>query len=116
MKHDNGLLPQVQFNILLALSLQPRHGYEIMKQVSLDSNGKISLGPGALYGSLKLLLDKGLVEEIANSTGNERRRLYKLTSSGSARLTGEITYFRSVVKLAEERTPSPRNAGNLACQ
>ena len=42
-------LPQVAFSILLALSLKPRHGYEIMKQVEEDSNGKIKLGPGALY-------------------------------------------------------------------
>jgi hypothetical protein len=38
------LTPAV-FHILLALSTQERHGYEIMKQVESDSLGKVKMGP-----------------------------------------------------------------------
>ena len=48
------LTPAV-FHILLALSSGERHGYGIMKQVEADSQGKVSMGPGTLYGSLKRL-------------------------------------------------------------
>jgi DNA-binding PadR family transcriptional regulator len=46
------LLPQLSFSILMALSLKPRHGYENMRQVKDDSQGKINLGTWfALYGN-----------------------------------------------------------------
>ena len=56
------LTPAV-FHILLALSSGERHGYGIMKQVEADSQGKVTMGPGTLYGSLKRMLDSGLVRE-----------------------------------------------------
>lgn len=43
------LTPAV-FHILLALSGDERHGYGIMKQVEVDSQGKVSMGAGTLYG------------------------------------------------------------------
>lgn len=57
-------LPRVAFSILLALSLRERHGYEIIKQVEEDSNGKVKLGPGALYTSIKQLRAQGLIAEM----------------------------------------------------
>lgn len=51
------------FQILLALSNGDRHGYGIMKQVEADSQGKVRMGTGTLYGSLKRMLDAGLVKE-----------------------------------------------------
>ena len=56
------LTPAV-FYILLALFSRERHGYGIMKQVEADSLGKVKMGTGTLYGSLKRMLNAGLVEE-----------------------------------------------------
>ena len=42
------LTPAV-FHILLALSSGERHGYGIMKQVELDSQGNVNMGAGTLY-------------------------------------------------------------------
>jgi DNA-binding PadR family transcriptional regulator len=56
------LTPAV-FHILLALSSGERHGYGIMKQVEADSQGNVTMGPGTLYGSLKRMLNAGLVRE-----------------------------------------------------
>lgn len=106
MKRSMELLPQVSFSILLALSLQPRHGYEIMQQVRDDSAGKVKLGPGALYGSIKQLLSDGLVEEVQTDSPSDRRRRYKLTKIGWARLEQEVTYFRASVELSNKRFTS----------
>lgn len=100
-KKDSGLLPQVSFNILLALSLKPRHGYELMQQIEHDSNGKVKLGPGALYGSIKQLHEEGLIEEVPFV--EERRRYYRLTKKGWDRLGAEMDYFEQAVRLAHER-------------
>jgi DNA-binding PadR family transcriptional regulator len=95
-------LPQVAFSILLALSLKPRHGYEIMKQVAEDSNGKITLGPGALYTSIKQLNDQQLIEEVNDET-DSRRRYYRLTSKGRESLRAELSYYEATIKLARQR-------------
>ena len=97
------LLPQVSFSILLALSLQPRHGYEIMQQVEKDSNGRIKLGPGALYGSIKHLREAGLIEELSGNESHDRRRLYELSHSGWQCLNNEMSYYKSTVSLARKR-------------
>jgi hypothetical protein len=44
-KATNGPLTPAVLHILLALSTQERHGYGIMKQVELDSQGKVKMGP-----------------------------------------------------------------------
>jgi len=103
MKRSMDLLPQVSFSILLALSLKPRHGYEIMQQVEEDSDGKIKLGPGALYSSVKQLLAAELIGEVLSQAEPSRRRYYKLTDKGWKRLNQELDYFRNSVELSRSR-------------
>lgn len=95
-------LPQVAFSILLALSLKPRHGYEIIKQVQDDSDGKITLGAGALYSSIKQLRENGLIEEIVIPE-DDRRRYYMLSDDGRHVLGQELEYYRRSVDLARRR-------------
>ena len=102
-KRIAGLLPQVTFSILFALSLKPRHGYELMQQIEHDSNGRVKLGPGALYGTIKQLAEENLIEEMPFADDNQRRRYYRLTKKGWDRLGAELKYFESTVKLAQER-------------
>ncbi len=104
MGKEYSQLPQVAFSILLALSLRERHGYEIIKQVEEDSAGKIKLGPGALYSSIKQLLAHGLILEVKHQH-DTRRRYYRLSAAGSKVLAAEIDYYRHAVRLARERRP-----------
>jgi DNA-binding PadR family transcriptional regulator len=101
MKRSMDLLPQISFSILLALSLKPRHGYEIMSQVDTDSLGKIKLGPGSLYTSIRALVEAGLIEEIDGT--DPRRRYYRLTKNGRTRLNAELEYFTNTVTIAHQR-------------
>jgi PadR family transcriptional regulator len=101
MKRTMDLLPQLSFSILMALSLKPRHGYEIMKQAKEDSLGKINLSPGSLYTAIKQLSDEGLIEELPEE--DSRRRYYRLTTRGLKRLNAELEYFDNTVKLAKQR-------------
>jgi len=102
MSKDYNQLPQVAFSILLALSLKERHGYEIIKQIEEDSNGKIKLGPGALYTSIKQLRNRGLILEIEHHD-DTRRRYYKLSASGLATLAQELDYYENAVAIAKQR-------------
>ena len=102
MKKQYNQLPQVAFSILLALSLKERHGYEIIKQVEEDSNSKIRLSPGALYTSIKQLLEQKLVVEI-NRNDDTRRRYYRLSDKGKSVLSQELDYYQNTIALARER-------------
>jgi DNA-binding PadR family transcriptional regulator len=106
------LTPAV-FHILLALSSGDRHGYGIMKQVEADSQGKVSMGAGTLYGSLKRMLDSGLVEQsdkrVDPAMDDERRIYYRITNLGAKVLTAELERYRRIVTLAQERKLFPKN-------
>lgn len=104
------LTPAV-FHILLALSNGDMHGYGIMKQVNADSQRRVSMGAGTLYGSLKRMLDSGLVRESAGRVDpeldDERRIYYTLTGHGKKALAAEIERLRHLVELSRRRNLLP---------
>src|ERR1700751_2088108 len=98
-------LPLPAFHILLAVSDRERHGYAIMQDVAARTDGKVRLGPGTLYGSIKRLRADALIEEHdgRDPDGDVRRRYYKITKQGrkvaieeSARLTALLRHARAV--------------------
>lgn len=114
MTTTSPLTPAV-FHILLALSTGERHGYGIMKQVEADSQGRVTMGPGTLYGSLKRMLDAGLVKEsdkrIDPEMDDERRIYYQITGIGAEALTAELERYKRIVTLAQERRLYPKTYG-----
>ena len=108
------LTPAV-FHILLALSSGERHGYGIMKQVEADSQGKVTMGAGTLYGSLKRMLDAGLVKEsdkrVDPEMDDERRIYYQITGVGAQALAAELERYKRIVTLAQERKLFPKTYG-----
>ena len=106
MAKDNTkpLTPAV-LHILLALSTKERHGYGIMKQVEADSQRKVKMGPGTLYGSLGRMMDSGLVKESNSKVDlemdDERRIYYKLTALGQKTLAAELKRYSEVVAVAK---------------
>lgn len=91
-------LAQSEFYILLSLAIKERHGYEIMKQVEQDSRGRVLLGPGTLYGSIKRMLQASMIAEIAGD--NPRRKYYALTEEGRKALAAELERYNDAVELA----------------
>src|SRR5882762_3415989 len=83
------LTPAV-LHILLALSTGARHGYGIMKQVKADAGERVTMGPGTLYGSLRRMIDAGLIREtdkrIDPEIDDERRVYYEITGLGQQAL------------------------------
>jgi DNA-binding PadR family transcriptional regulator len=95
------------FQILMALTDGDRHGYAIMKEVAESTAGAVKLGPGTLYGSLKRLLEDGLVvesdERADPEMGDERRRYYSITKFGLAVARAEARRMESVVRTARRK-------------
>ena len=92
------LTPQV-FHILVALADRDLHGYAIMQDVATRTNGKLRLSPGTLYGSIKRLLEQGLIIELENDA---RRRYYRLTPFGRKVAKAEASRLMELVDQARQ--------------
>ena len=112
-KPPKPLTPAV-LHILLALAGGDRHGYGIMKQVEADSQGKVRMGPGTLYGSLGRMIDAGLIEEgtsrVDPEMDDERRVYYRLSADGRRALDRELERYRDVVDVARNQSLLPESA------
>ena len=100
------LTPAV-FHILLALLDSDRHGYGIMQEVSLCTEGKLRLGPGTLYRSIKQMLSEGLIVELDErpdpSLDDQRRRYYHITDSGKRVLKAESERLEHLLRVARAK-------------
>lgn len=93
------------FHIALALADGPRHGYALMHEVELLSDGAVRLGPGTLYRSLQRMQVESLIEESPDDdpSVDERRRAYRLTDSGRDALRIEVRRLAALVAVAVRR-------------
>lgn len=99
------------FHILLALADKDRHGYGIMQEVKSRTEERVQLGPGTLYGAIKRLLEKGLIEELDErpdpALNDERRRYYHLTDFGQRVLRAEIARLTRLLDQAQAKRLLP---------
>ena len=80
------------FQVLLALSEGPRHGFSIRDAVEERTDGGMVLWPATLYGVLRDLSDAGWIQELAAAEAPDadaRRKYYTLTPAGRTRLLEE---------------------------
>ena len=97
-------LPQAVFQILVALADQDRHGYAIMQDVAARTGGALKLSPGTLYGSIKRMLEDGLIVEVdarpSPHEDDERRRYYRITQFGRDLAKAEADRLTVVLRQA----------------
>ena len=100
-------LPAGAFQIMLSLADGQLHGYGIMRQVEEQTSGRVRLGPGILYSSIQGMLEEGLIEEIDGGSdpeaGHERRRYYRLTSSGCKLARTEAERLADLLRVARAK-------------
>ncbi|MGD0172928.1 MAG: helix-turn-helix transcriptional regulator [Anaerolineales bacterium] len=109
MTAENPLpLTETTFFILFSLSISPRHGYSIIKEVQNLSNGRITMAAGTLYGAIKRLVQLGWIEPVekAGKKDDDReRKYYRLTKDGSVCLKQEIRRIQGLAVLVMEHQP-----------
>lgn len=82
-------LTESMYYILISLT-EPNHGYGIMQQVEELTQGRVTLGPGTLYGALNTLLDKKWIEIYSQEDESRKKKEYMLTSRGKEVVEAEI--------------------------
>ena len=107
-------LPPAMFHILVAVADQDRHGYGIMQDVAARTDGALKLSPGTLYGSIKRLLEDGLIVEVSRrppaDEDDERRRYYRITSFGRTVAQAEATRLTTLLRQARAAGVVPSRA------
>lgn len=93
MAYNGGPMTEAMYYTLLAL-MHPNHGYQLMQSISEVSNGRVTMGPGTLYGVLSRMQKDGLIT-LAENDG--RRKTYRITIDGKEALKVEYNRLKALV-------------------
>ncbi len=94
--------------ILMSLAGGAKHGHALLKDI--EEIAGVKLGPGALYGAITRLEERGLIEPLESG---DRRRPYQITAAGSQVLADSVAQMSELVRVGQARlkmarTPRPR--------
>ena len=107
-------LPPATFHILLAVAEEDRHGYAIIQDVAMRTDGELKLSAGTLYRSIQRMLEQGLIVETrerpAPEDDDERRRYYRITALGTAVAKAEARRLTQLVRMARAKGFAPGRA------
>jgi DNA-binding PadR family transcriptional regulator len=100
----------------VALADRDQHGYGIMQDVAARTGGKLRLGAGTLYGSVKRMLERGLIVELNErerpdaDSDDERRRYYRLTPFGRKVAKAEAARLSEMLEQARAYGLAPKRS------
>lgn len=86
-------MTEAMYYLMLALR-RPAHGYRLMQLVSEISHGRVTMGPGTLYGLLGKMLESGVIT-LSEESG--RRKIYAITPLGEQQLKAEYSRLQAMV-------------------
>jgi DNA-binding PadR family transcriptional regulator len=108
------MLPVATYHILLALAAEDLHGYAIIQEVAMRTDGELTLSAGTLYRSIQRMLEQGLIVETrerpAPEDDDERRRYYRITPLGIATAKEEARRLAQLVRMARAKGLAPGKA------
>ena len=95
----NTPLTEALFYILLAVR-KPNHGYGIIQEVEELTGGRVSLGPGTLYGAIQSLVKKDWIRIYSEDTESRKKKEYLITEEGLAAFEEERARLSELLKNA----------------
>jgi DNA-binding PadR family transcriptional regulator len=84
--------------ILTSLASGPKHGHALAKDI--EAFAGVRIGPGALYGAITRLEERGL---IAPLDAEDRRRPYRITAAGASALGDTVADMRRIADVGAAR-------------
>lgn len=112
---------ELRLALLKLIADQPRHGYELIKAIEELTGGDYAPSPGAVYPTLQLLADEGMIGEQEGDTG--ARKPFAATQDGRDELLVKADQVEALFERlgehadTQQRGRSPhlfRAMGNLA--
>lgn len=96
----------LRFVLLALIAEQPRHGYDLIRELETRSGGAYRPSPGVIYPSLSLLEDEGFVRQTGGEGG---RKAYEATDAGREALTAQKASVDAVFRRMEEAAAGSEN-------
>ncbi|MCW3849566.1 PadR family transcriptional regulator [Sphingomonas sp. LB-2] len=100
---------ELRLILLKLIEEQPRHGYDLIREIEERSGGAYAPSPGVVYPTLTMLDDMGLVEEQKTEGAKKQ---FAITTAGQAHLTEREEEVEALfARLAELGSRSARTSG-----
>lgn len=103
-------LRPIEFEILLSLAAEERHGYAIIQDIAARSGETVETG--TLYRALQRLTEADLARPVAQRRptpgDDERRQYYAITASGRQAASAEARRLAALVDVARAVRLLPR--------
>jgi DNA-binding PadR family transcriptional regulator len=97
-----GALTETTFFVLLAVYV-PNHGYGIMQFIENETQGRLSLGAGTLYGAINTLVKKGWIVPSGDDD-NGRKKEYVISNLGKEVSKIELERLNQLTETAKKIT------------
>nr|WP_184168356.1 PadR family transcriptional regulator [Sphingomonas kyeonggiensis] len=110
---------ELRLILLKLIEEQPRHGYDLIREIEERTGGAYAPSPGVVYPTLTMLDDMGLIEE---SKSEGAKKQFAITEAGTTHLAERAeeveALFERLTQLAGMRAradggPIRRAMGNL---
>lgn len=92
-------LTEAIFYILLSLR-KPNHGYGIIQEVETLTKGRVTLGPGTLYGAIQAMTARGWIRIYSEETESRKKKEYIITDLGKSVFEEERKRLEELLKNA----------------
>jgi DNA-binding PadR family transcriptional regulator len=100
---------ELRLVLLKLIADQPRHGYDLIREIEALSGGTYAPSPGVVYPTLTLLQDMGLIDD---APADGARKLFAINETGTAHLAEQAEAVTSAMaKLAAMNARSERTDG-----
>ncbi len=93
-------LTEAVYYILMAVR-NPNHGYGIIQEVEMLTNGRVVLGAGTLYGAIQTLEKKKWIEIFSVDPESRKKKEYVITEIGKEVFMEEVERLREALSNAE---------------
>lgn len=102
---------ELKLMLLNLISVEPRHGYDLIREIEALSSSAYAPSPGVIYPTLTMLTD---MELIAEQPGEGSRKLFGITPAGTAfleenreTLADAMTRLEALAKVSERTDGAP---------
>ncbi len=90
---------ELRLLLLMLIADEPRHGYDLIREIEARTNGAYAPSPGVVYPTITLLADMGLIEERASEGA---KKLFAVTPAGEAHLAENAEIVVEIVRRITE--------------
>ena len=98
-----GALTETTFLVLLS-TYTPNHGYGIMQFIERETDGRVVLGAGSLYGAINTLQKKKWIVPMGNEIPGSDKKEYVITNLGRQIAENEMKRIDQISDIAARIT------------